>query len=221
MKKKKYQMKRRTKAIIGLIICIILAASNIALSNYTWTKQAALEDLMEYHSTGELNTVSTLPDLNIKNKANYHFYLMENERCFALFSVNWNLWYGWFDGPCLIVEKDSSKPIVAAYNSYTSAVDKDKEMLRVFGLINDDSISRVEAEIYFAVTGPAQTLEKLTLKTFQYYEYDDQRYFSIDHIYVDKLSEHLMPPFVINGYNDAGELIYSEEFTYGQSTSIG
>lgn len=221
MKKKKYQMKRRTKAIIGLIVCIILAAVNIAFSSYTWTKQAALENLMEYHSTGELETVTPLPDLMIKSKANYRFYLMENERCFALFSVNWNLWYGWFDGPCLIVEKDSSKPIVAAYNSYTSADDADKEMMRVFGLVNDKDIKSVEVDIVFAVTGAGQTLNKLTLKTAQYFEYDGQLYFNIDHVYTDKLSEVLMPPFTVRGYNDAGELIYSEEFTYGQSTSIG
>lgn len=214
-------MNRKTKAIIGMIVCLALAAANIALNNRTWTKQAALDELAEYHATGELASVAELPDLLINNKANYRFYLLENENCFCMFSIGHNFWYGWVDGPSLIVEKDSSKPVVAAYNSYISADDENRELLRVFGLINDDNICRVEAEIYFAVTGPAQTLEKLTLKTFQYYEYDNERYFSIDHIYVDKLSEHLMPPFVINGYNEAGELIYSEEFTCGQSTSIG
>ena len=220
-KTKKFQMKRKTKAIIGIILCLALAAANIALSNLTWTREAAMEQLMEYHSTGEMNTVSPLPGLSIKNKANYRFYLTENEQCLALLSINWNFWHGWLDGPCLIVEKDSSKPIVAAYNSYTSVDDGNNEMLRVFGLIRDESISRIEAEIYFAMTGPAQTLKKETIKTDKFLEYEGLRYFCIDHTYVDKLSEHLMPPFIINGYNDAGELIYTEEFSYGQSTSIG
>ncbi len=221
MKKKKYKMKRKTKAIIGIIVCLVLAASNIFLSNYTWTKQTALEELMDYHTTGDVDIVAELPELLIKNKAGYRFYLVENDDCFAMFSINRNFWYGWLDGPCLIIEKDENAPIQVTYNSFTSAQDEDKEMLRVFGLINDVDISRIEVEIYFATTGTDQTLEKLTLKTDKFIECEAQRYFNIDHIYVDKLSEFLMPPFTVNGYNEDGELIYSEEFSYGQSTSIG
>ncbi|MBQ8263326.1 MAG: hypothetical protein IJY96_00945 [Oscillospiraceae bacterium] len=218
---KKHHLKRKTKAIIGIILCISLAAANIALNNRTWTRKSALEDLMDYHSTGEVDIITELPELLIKYKGHYRFYLVENENCFAQFCVNNSFWYGWGDGPCLIVEKYDSKMLQATYNSFISARDEDKEMLRVFGLVRDESISRIEIEINFAVTGADQTLKKLILKTDSFIEYEGVKYFCIDHIYVDKLSEHLMPPFTAMAYNAENELVYSENITLGQSTSLG
>ena len=220
-KKKKSPMRRKTKAIIGIIICLALAAANIALSGYTWTKEAALKEMMEYNATGELDIVSPLPSLGLKNKANYQFYLMENEYCFAMFSINHHLWHGWLDGPCLIAEKDSSQAVQLRYNSFSSSRDIDKDMLRIFGIIRDDEIERLEIEIQIAGFGEVSTLEKLTLQSESFIEYGGDRYVNIDHLFVYGLNDYLQTPFAVRGYNASGEQIYYGDLQLGQSTFLG
>ncbi len=221
MKKKRYQMRRKTKAIIGIIVCLVLLFANIALRDYTLTKNTLLEHMADYHSTGELEKVMELPRLSLKGTDNHQFYLMENENCFAMMSVQFNLFHGWLDGPCLIVEKDETKPLDIAYNSFSSADDEDKEQMRIIGRINDESISYVEVEINYATAGANQTLEKTTMKTDKYIEYDGQRYFFMESIRVLGLSEHIVPPLIANAYNADGELVCTQEINIGQGTSMG
>lgn len=220
MKKKRYQMRRKTKAIIGMILCLVLLGANMALRGYALTKNAALEYMEDYYSTGELELVAELPGLSLKNRANYRFYLLEAEDCFAMMSINFSLLYGWLDGPCLIVEKDEAKPLNIAYNDFSSSDDTDMAQIRAFGFVSDPEISRVEVEICFTPVG-GHTLEKATMEIEQFIQRGNVRYFILDHTYVQNDYKIIMPPLIANAYNADGELVYSEEINYGQSTSMG
>lgn len=221
MKKKRYRMRRKTKAIIGIILCLVLLGANIALRGYTLTKNTLLEHMAEYNSTGELENVMELPRLSLKGAESHRFYLLENDNCFAMMGVQFNLLHGWLDDPCLIVEKDDTKPLDIAYHNFSTVDDEDKEQMRIIGRVNDESISYVEVEINYATAGANQTLEKTTMKTDKYIEYEGQRYFFMESIRVLGLSEYIMLPIIANAYNAEGELVYTQELFIGLDTSMG
>ena len=218
MKKRRYKMRRKTKAIVGLVLCFVLLGANLTLRNYRFTKDSVLEFMEEYRSTGDLELIMELPRLPLDDREDYRFYLMENNDCFAMMSINFNLLYGWLDGPCLIVEKDDTKPLNIAYNSFSSTEDEEKKQLRIIGLVNDPDISRLEIDVYTGKINGDQTPKTTTLKTDKFIEFDGKRYFYIEYIFERDTSEYFMPPFNASGFDGNDELVYSQEIHLGQST---
>ena len=220
MKRKRSPMRRKTKAILGCIVCLALIFANIALSGYTFTKNRSLDKLMEFHATGKMELVSTVPDISIRYKGKHRFYLMENENNMALLSIGYHILHGWQNGPCFIIEHDHSKAVLAAYNSFSSSGDAEKEQIRAFGVINDKEISYIEIEFKFITDGADQTLENVKLKTDKFFSYGDRKYFFMDYIYRADLSDYFVPGVYVKGFNEKNEMIYCDEILHIQHTSI-
>lgn len=221
MKKKRFAIRRKTKAIIGLILCLALLVANIALRDYTLSKNTVLEHLEDYYSTGELELVTELPALSLEGTSNYRFLLMEGEDCIAMMSIYYNLLHGWLDGPCLIVETDDTKPLDIAYNSFTCYDDENKEQMRIIGRVNDSSISYVEVEISYRTTGSAQAVETQVLSSGEFIAHGGEQYLFIDSVRILGNFEHMTYPIVAKAYNASGDLVYTQEIVSGQGTSIG
>lgn len=220
MKKKKYAPTRRKKALLLCALCLVLAAANVLLNDYGFTRRSAIRDIEERHATYGMEELVSLPALPLKGTHDLEHGLMANENSLIHACIRFNPFKGWFRDSACVLDCSEEKSAHIAYHTISSRNDSNVYVI-FFGRVDDPDISRVEVELVPGwVEDYVPLPETETLSTEEFITAGGCRYFYIEYEYEFSNRDYIE----LKGasfYNRAGEVVYTDSQLYATSTSMG
>lgn len=225
MRRKRYALTRRKKALINCAICLALIVASLLLNDYQFTREDGYDSIEPNYSIHYpiygLEELVSLPKLPLKGTGGYEHSLRVNDYVIVHAGIRFHISLGWCGDHTFVLDCSAEdKPAYIASHEIYSLKD-DTNYLIIFGRVDDPEISKVEAVLWpesISTQSPAEDMEYLTTESF--ISYGGHRYFYIEHVYsaAEKDAFHVLSA---NFYNVEGKPVYTENIVQGLFTSMG
>jgi hypothetical protein len=217
MKKQKYYLPRRRKAIKRIALCIVLFLIGSFVCNVGFLPSHALRETEKYYATGKTEVIDRQFGLPVDFTGFGYFVFSANENALMHTPITCIPILSWSRCVAATVDCTEDRPIQAGFHSITGS--KKSGCFVFFGRVDDADIASVEVTIKYVNSD--ESVSATVLPVQEFIKKNGQRYFCIWSPKETGEQSSIAAYFTVTGYGADGELIYSTKIDQGGGTVMG